>query len=165
MGIVSHCPNGHRVKVKDHLAGKKGICPSCGERFRIPQSNGTPAVNSQNHAPSGLPIADVVSLDPTPAASLPPALLLAGEDIAKAGGRITIPPAIAEAFTASWCIAVPGGQPSASMSGSALLEWLTSGTVTGGELVWRSDWSDWRPVAEVFPDHVPPAFSQPRPAW
>ena len=59
MGIVSFCPNGHRVKVKDHLAGKKGICPSCGERFRIPHANGTPAVTSQNHAPSGLPIADV----------------------------------------------------------------------------------------------------------
>jgi len=111
MGIVSHCPNGHRVKVKDHLAGRKGICPSCGARFRI------------------------------------------------------VPEVIAEASTASWCTAVPGGQPSDAMSGSAFLEWLTSGTVTGGELVWRSDWTDWRPVAEVFPNHVPPAFPQPRAAW
>jgi hypothetical protein len=128
MGIVCHCPNGHRVKVKDHLAGKTGICPSCGARFQIAQANETTA----DTAPSG---------------------------------SETTPTAIAEAATASWCIAVPGGQPSDAMSGSALLQWLTSGTVTGGELVWRSDWSDWRPVAEVFPDHVPPAFPQPRAAW
>jgi hypothetical protein len=24
MGIVCRCPNGHRVKVKDHQAGKRG---------------------------------------------------------------------------------------------------------------------------------------------
>jgi hypothetical protein len=36
MGIVAYCPNDHRVKVKDNLAGKKGICPTCGARFRIP---------------------------------------------------------------------------------------------------------------------------------
>jgi hypothetical protein len=128
MGIVCHCANGHRVKVKDHLAGKTGICPSCGARFQIPLANGSAAET----APSGTE---------------------------------TTPSAIAEAATASWCIAVPGGQPSDAMSSSALLEWLTSGTVTGGELVWRSDWSDWRPVAEVFPDHVPPAFPQPRTPW
>jgi hypothetical protein len=128
MGIVCHCPNGHRVKVKDHLAGKTGICPSCEARFRIPLAREAPA----DTAPSGTE---------------------------------TMPTPIAEASTASWCIAVPGGQPSDAMSGSALLEWLTSGTMTGGELVWRSDWSDWRPVAEVFPDHVPPAFPQPRAAW
>lgn len=36
MGIVAYCPNDHRVKVKNDLAGKKGICPTCGARFRIP---------------------------------------------------------------------------------------------------------------------------------
>jgi len=36
MGIVAYCPNGHRIKVKDDLAGKKGICPTCAARFRIP---------------------------------------------------------------------------------------------------------------------------------
>jgi len=164
MGIVCYCPNGHRVKVKDHLAGKTGICPSCEARFRIPLATGTTADTAQGQSPSGLPIAAVVSLDPILAAALPPALVLADSETSPSGS-VTTPTAIAEAPTASWCIAVPGGQPSDAMSGSVLLEWLTSGTVTGGELVWRSDWSDWRPIAEVFPDHVPPAFPQPRATW
>ena len=31
MGIVSYCPNGHRVKVKDYQAGRRGLCPTCGD--------------------------------------------------------------------------------------------------------------------------------------
>jgi hypothetical protein len=155
MGIVSHCPNGHRLKVKDHLAGKKGICPTCGARFRIPLATTTAAPASP--AASGPPVASVVSLDAARAATLPPALVLA---------ETTPPPAaIAEAPAASGCIAVPGGQPSDAMSGAELLRRLTSGSLTGGELVWRSDWSDWRPVAAVFPDLLPDDFSPGTTAW
>ena len=41
MGIVCHCPNGHRVKVKDHQAGKRGLCPTCGSKFSIPATTGS----------------------------------------------------------------------------------------------------------------------------
>jgi hypothetical protein len=113
MGIVSHCPNGHRLKVKDHLAGKKGICPTCGARFRIPLATTTAAPASP--AASGPPVASVVSLDAARAATLPPALVLA---------ESTPPPAaIAEAPAASWCIAVPGGQRR-FMPLNASLTWL-----------------------------------------
>ena len=36
MGIRFSCPNGHPLNVKEHLAGKRGICPSCGAKFVIP---------------------------------------------------------------------------------------------------------------------------------
>lgn len=36
MGIRFHCPNGHKLNVKSFLAGKKGVCPDCGTRVRIP---------------------------------------------------------------------------------------------------------------------------------
>jgi hypothetical protein len=36
MGIRVTCPNGHALNVKEHLAGKRGICPSCGAKFVIP---------------------------------------------------------------------------------------------------------------------------------
>jgi hypothetical protein len=29
MGIQVECPNGHKFKVKDKYAGKKGLCPHC----------------------------------------------------------------------------------------------------------------------------------------
>lgn len=90
MGIVAFCPQGHRVKVKDHLAGRKGICPECGTSFRIPrESQAAPPAPAAGPAamPSpgpdaplsagGLPLARVVSLDGELAASLPRALPLA----------------------------------------------------------------------------------------
>jgi hypothetical protein len=37
MGIRFHCPNGHKLNVKSFLAGKKGVCPDCGVKMRIPE--------------------------------------------------------------------------------------------------------------------------------
>lgn len=90
MGVVAFCPRGHRVKVKDALAGRKGICPECGARFRIPAATevqaepasalarATADVALGVAAPSagGLPVARFVSLDAELAATLPRALPL-----------------------------------------------------------------------------------------
>jgi hypothetical protein len=40
MGIRFNCPNGHKLNVKDHLAGKRGVCPDCGAKFVIPAAGG-----------------------------------------------------------------------------------------------------------------------------
>lgn len=206
MGIVSYCPQGHRVKVKDHLAGRKGICPTCGAKFRIPLVSVAPIVRSPAAVPaasavetqepleaSTLPVAAVVSLDAAIAAGLPPVLPFTP---AVAAGRPAAPPAetlepaadtghepepepelevaeeadplpaaIAEAPAASWCVALPGGEASSPMSGDALLEWLGSGEVAGTELVWRSDWPDWRPIDTVFPEGERGGGVGERPSW
>ena len=39
MGIKFHCPNGHKLNVKSFLAGKRGICPKCHVRMRIPMES------------------------------------------------------------------------------------------------------------------------------
>ena len=175
MGIVAFCPGGHRVKVKDHLAGRKGICPTCGSRFRIPVAAAATRPAGSFSPAAGLPLAAVVSLDGTLAATLPRAIALSAamsigperdpaadsdqpsdaEVVVDADPQIPVPGVIAEAMAATWCTAVPGGNASPPMPAAALLDWLTSGRVTGRELVWRSDWSDWRPVGEVFPEHAP----------
>lgn len=49
MGIRFFCPNGHKLHVKSFLAGKKGICPECGARMRIP----TPATETSNARTEG----------------------------------------------------------------------------------------------------------------
>lgn len=63
MGIRFACPNGHKLNVKEHLAGKRGICPDCGVKFIIPMPQatspagaGTAIVNPSNEfgPPSGL---------------------------------------------------------------------------------------------------------------
>lgn len=78
MGIVCQCPNGHRVKVKDHQAGKRGLCPTCGAKFSIPAVAGVEVDGS--HQPevmpdlSQLPLARFVPLEPSVVATLPRAM-------------------------------------------------------------------------------------------
>jgi hypothetical protein len=38
MGIRVSCPNGHKLNVKEQLAGKRGICPVCRATFDIPSA-------------------------------------------------------------------------------------------------------------------------------
>jgi hypothetical protein len=47
MGIRFSCPNGHKLNVKDNLAGKRGICPACGARFVIPAAGESTSATGQ----------------------------------------------------------------------------------------------------------------------
>jgi hypothetical protein len=183
MGIIAFCPRGHRVKVKDELGGRKGICPKCQVRFRIPPVG------------TALPVARVVSLDAAVAARLPRAEVLGSADLLRATGMASKPaaagddtesdgagfdelpaeafepldvdppaaaagpgtlhPAIAERPDLTWCVAVPGGQPSPPYDGAALQRWLEAGSATGSEVVWRADWAQWVPIRSVFPQFLP----------
>src|SRR6185436_18686419 len=42
MGIRFNCPNGHKLNVKEFLAGKRGVCPQCGAKFIIPMPSDAP---------------------------------------------------------------------------------------------------------------------------
>ena len=47
MGIKFHCPQGHKLNVKAFLAGKKGICPKCGTKLRIPEASEPALLDSE----------------------------------------------------------------------------------------------------------------------
>ena len=53
MGIRFYCPSGHKLNVKTFLAGKRGICPHCGARFRIPKES-----LAGEAVPTAMPVAD-----------------------------------------------------------------------------------------------------------
>jgi len=42
MGVRFECPNGHKLHVKAHLAGERGICPHCDSRFIVPAASDQP---------------------------------------------------------------------------------------------------------------------------
>lgn len=217
MGIVAQCPNGHRIKVKEELAGRKGVCPQCQATFRIPgktkgPSTSVPTDQAAATERSGVPMARMLSVDPQVAAVLPraervPSAVVhkprpkpdrehhrhehqhkkshhpkshtkpqhAAADRAVAGAvpvaSVTEPatakapglhPAIAERPDLTWSVAFPGGQASAPMAAATMQQWLESGQVTGNELVWRADWTNWVSIRLVFPEHVS-AAGQSRP--
>jgi hypothetical protein len=54
MGIRFSCPNGHRLNVKAHLAGKRGVCPQCGAKVIVPaveDATGTSTGRSPERSP------------------------------------------------------------------------------------------------------------------
>jgi hypothetical protein len=177
MGIVVFCPNGHRINVKDSFAGRKGLCPTCGEKFRVP------AAGSGITAPgSALPTARLLDLDAAVAVTLPRVLpfdgaapgpvTAAAPDIdrfavpeptpaaaptfapapAPITAQPTFHPALAERPDLLWCIAFPGGEPTEPLPAESMQAWLDAGQAEGTEVVWRSDWPEWRPARDVFPD-------------
>jgi hypothetical protein len=147
VGIVVHCPNGHRINIKAALAGKKGFCPHCGAKFRIPTAE-------QLNPPPDLPAARLLPLDAATIATLPRALAFdmpaAHAAPPQQPDSVPLHPVIAEQPDLSWCIAFPGGEPTPPMPAATMQAWLDSGEATGDEVVWRSDWPEWRPVRDVF---------------
>lgn len=159
MGIVAFCPNGHRINVKDSFAGRKGRCPTCGTKFRVPAAGSAiPAAGSP------LPTARLLELAPAVVATLPRVLPLdepasAPTAPAPAPAPTSAPieppapalhPVLAERPDLTWCIAFPGGEPTEPLPAESMQAWLDSGQAEGHEVVWRSDWPEWRPARDVF---------------
>lgn len=173
MAIETHCPNGHRVRVQDQLAGRTGRCPTCAATFRV-------------EAVAELPLARLVQLDPGVVATLPRARPLTSSVQPNQGGgqpasqslqrsvmqppqpvvaedppadvaaepraaAAPLHPVIAERPDLTWCIAFPGGEPTEPIDAATMQAWLDGGHAAGTEVVWRADWPEWRPVQDVFP--------------
>jgi hypothetical protein len=72
MGIRFACPNGHKLNVKEHLAGKRGICPSCGAKFLIPAaSNGNDQPAETSPTSDAAPAATFPKSDESPPSTDP----------------------------------------------------------------------------------------------
>jgi hypothetical protein len=85
--------------------------------------------------------------EPTPAAA--PTFAPAPAPIT---AQPTFHPALAERPDLLWCIAFPGGEPTEPLPAESMQAWLDAGQAEGTEVVWRSDWPEWRPARDVFPD-------------
>jgi len=169
MGIEAFCPNGHRIKVKESLAGRRGLCPTCGAKFRIPEI----AVGAAAEVP-GLPTARLLDVAPDVVASLPrvlpygapdtpspapssgfappPAPVTIASPVELAAPPPALHPVLAERPELRWCIAFPGGDPTEPLPPESMQAWLESGQAEGTEVVWRSDWPEWRPARDGLGD-------------
>lgn len=102
MGIRVTCPNGHKLHVKSHLAGKRGICPKCGASTPIPaeapaaQVGVLPSQASQfDRFDSAASIVISVAAPPTPVVApsiQPPPIILPAENPATPAPAATSAP-------------------------------------------------------------------------
>ncbi len=151
MGIRFICPAcTKRINVKEHQAGKRGLCPKCGASVQIPLTSTLPDRPEAEESPT--------ATSANPAGSAQPSAAQAYTEVAAPVGRIVAiqsAPAVdplAENPTAVWYVsAADGGQPFGPADGATMFQWLHEGRIVGASMVWRQDWPEWRPAASVWP--------------
>ncbi len=155
MGIRFFCPNGHKLNVKEHLAGKTGFCPECGARLVIPlkstrksskelhdeeqrrQTVDTPPSTAKVSLAKGDDAAELLIAEFPPAES-PPASTATN-------------PALQDA-NAVWYVQVPDGPQYGPAASSVVLSWIQQGRISADMLVWREGWDNWQEAKTVFPE-------------
>src|SRR3954470_22092743 len=156
MGIKFHCPNGHRLNVKSFLAGKKGVCPKCGAKMRIPTASESALVHSKladseveeeedegSHHPAKSNGSGAVTAPAISAATTAPH---AGH-----AARVGEDDPIAEAPAAIWYVRPPSGGQYGPARGEIMRKWIAEGRVSSDSLVWREGWTDWQNAGKLFP--------------
>ncbi len=188
MGIRFTCPNGHKLNVKGFLAGKRGVCPHCGAKVRIPSSEAL-AEDSETTAPPPTGIAAGAELDlarsaapqQRPGSATATAIpQTAARDSASTAvpqanptgatrSPVTPTPAqdpIAEAPDSVWYVRPSSGGQFGPATGEVMQGWLQEGRVGPDSLVWREGWEDWQVASNIFPQWTaesPPADLSPLP--
>lgn len=168
--ICPHCQAPFRVAAAGAVATSPANLP---EARIVPLDPAIVATLPRAYALGAAPAAPLPQAAPLPVAQQPAAAPIVGTSLSMSPPEPALPamtmptpavalpvpwhPLIAEQPLATWSIAWPGGEPSAPMAGDVMQQWLDSRQATGGELVWRSDWPAWLPIAQAFPEYVPPA--------
>jgi uncharacterized protein DUF4339 len=156
MGIKFHCPNGHKLNVKSFLAGKKGVCPKCGTRVRIPANSEPGLEDSDLEEPTAATISEGRPSNGSAAKAAAP-LTLAPAPPATATLPATGTDPIAEIPTAIWYVRPPTGGQYGPARGDIMRKWLTEGRVSSDSLVWREGWTEWQSAGQVFAELRAPA--------
>jgi hypothetical protein len=148
MGIKFHCPKGHKLNVKAFLAGKKGVCPKCGIKPRIPTAS-EPGLDSdleETDATHG----EAVKSNGSGAIAAAKAPQTATAEASSAATATADDP-IAEAPAAIWYVRPPTGGQYGPARGEVMRKWLAEGRVSSDSLVWREGWTDWQNAGKLFP--------------
>ena len=168
-----------QLNIKRDLAGRRGVCPQCQSRFRIPvedSEQSTPVdavriVQPEPVSPSGQVAAAVMADNEvrtqaavsTPAVSEPavsePAMNAAAKPLAhpqspqETGARhIAAGSILEEEPNATWYVRPPSGGQYGPASTDELREWIGQGRVAASALLWRDGWPQGRDAGEALPE-------------
>lgn len=129
MGIRFLCPNGHRLNVKEFLAGKRGICPNCDVRFLVPLESGG-RVEAIEEPADALATAKA---EPDRQGELQQ------ETAAQLDGN-------------DWHIRNAAGAEQGPISFTQMKAMIQQGHIDVDSWLWRAGWLDWQRASDVFPE-------------
>jgi len=140
-----------RLNIKRELAGRRGVCPACSAKFRIPtedteksspveSSRGTVAGgDAAGGAVVGGDASDTLTSVPT---STPAPMLTDPEAIRLSDDEPD----------ATWYVRPPNGGQYGPASSDVLKQWVAEGRVAATALLWRDGWPQWRDAVKVLPE-------------
>ncbi|TWU62405.1 GYF domain-containing protein [Crateriforma conspicua] len=136
MGIRFACHHcGKRLNIKNELAGKRGVCPECKKRFRIPLSDADFSISVDTGD-------DEASDDTGQKPPVQPAV------------TAPIADSLLDDPDAAWYVRPAEGGQYGPATSETLAQWIDDGRVAHDALVWRDGWPQWRPAPEAFPERV-----------
>jgi hypothetical protein len=182
MGVRFACHAcGKRLNIKSELAGRRGICPACSVRFRIPihdTETSTPVEHSDSNGSSDSVITSngesiavsqaanspvTSSMGGTATRSAPTSQSQPQPNSAQRSSRQAAPhpqphtPApqsleqILGGSSATWYVRPPSGGQYGPADGPTLGQWISEGRVADTAMLWRDGWLDWRSAKQVLP--------------
>lgn len=168
MGVRFACHAcGKRLNIKQDLAGKRGVCPGCQVRFRIPEQD-SPKSQPVSASPSGSGIRPVPQRQPSernhPNASPTIPAAPGTEMPAQTGGPELAPSPREDASgatslamldgddEATWYVRPPTGGQYGPAGTDMLRQWIDQGRVASTSLLWRDGWPQWRSASEALPE-------------
>jgi hypothetical protein len=149
MGIRAVCPNGHRLNLKSFLAGRRGVCPDCGARFRIPEESSDipqPELPAKHKDKDDADFSKgAANSSSSPQAPVHIASSLSGEQ----NGQDV------------WYVHATNGEQYGPASEQILRNWIAEGRVTDDCLIWRDGWAEWKAANTVIQTPTSPPSEEP----
>ncbi|MGB7348141.1 MAG: DUF4339 domain-containing protein [Pirellulaceae bacterium] len=159
MGVRFACHEcGKHLNIKQELAGRRGVCPNCSTRFRIPLQD----------ALKSAPIKQVDQVVRSQAKSTEQLLgATSSQQNSKANSQaagnhttavaerpttVSSPELLAGDPHATWYVRPPTGGQYGPANGEVLRQWIGEGRVAATALLWRDGWAQWREASEALPE-------------
>lgn len=169
MGVRFACHAcGKRLNIKSELAGRRGICPACSVRFRIPAHDtqtSTPIDASEGPGTDGSSASDSqrprsangpATANPATAGESPSS----GEERSSAAQSRSAQPGaqsrrpnldeILGGVSTTWYVRPSSGGQFGPADGPTLGQWITEGRVADSAMLWRDGWPEWRSAQVVL---------------
>ncbi|MDA8744897.1 DUF4339 domain-containing protein [Rubripirellula amarantea] len=175
MGIRFACHGcGKSLNIKQDLAGKRGVCPACSIKFRIPLEDApqsSPLVDSSaKQRPASRERASATNAPSAPngssgslkgassgstssVATAQEAQSVQASRSAQASQATQASPAdlLMDDPEATWYVRPPSGGQYGPATSDVLRQWIDEGRVAASALLWRDGWPQWRAASETLP--------------
>lgn len=161
MGVRFACHAcGKRLNIKAELAGRRGICPQCETKFRIPLEDTELSIpldasaafesSTESESISQSAVASAPTNTSNVAEPSRRSVANGSAATATASKANASPDSLLGGAEATWYVRPPSGGQYGPADGLVMKQWINEGRVSDTAMVWRDGWNDWQPATSIL---------------